>query len=157
MAPSPTAALNEIVSTAAAILGLTRPGRLREQLSSTLDLYERTQGHGHLSPATEDLTTVINVLARRLREAACPSTKRAWAVGPAFITLFAGAIIAIPDIWLSRYIDQWWAILLIAMDGLVASFFVIVALGLLLERKPVQAQAPATPELATTGTTTHIS
>jgi hypothetical protein len=157
MAPSPTAALNEIVSTAAAILGLTRPGRLREQLSSTLDLYERAQAHGHLSPATEDLTAVINALARRLREAACPSTKRAWAVGPAFITLSAGAIIAIPDIWLSQYIGQWWAILLVAVDGLVASFFVIVALGLLLERKPVEMQVPVTAELATTGTTHNVS
>lgn len=150
MAPNPAAALNEIVSTATALLGLSRPGRLREQLASTLDLYERTQRDGHLSPATDDLTTVINVLARRLREAACPSTKRAWAVGPALVTLIFGGIVVIPDIWLRHAIDHWWGLLLISLDGLVALFFVTVAVGCLLERKPVEMQASVTSQLATT-------
>ena len=148
MPTSPTSAVHEIVSTAAVLLGLSRPGRLREQLASSLDLYERTQRHAPLQSAADDLTTVINVLARRLREAACPSTKRAWSVGPAVLVLAATTVVLLPDIWLRHWIDHWWGILLVVLDGIVALFFVTVALGLLLERKPVEMEFTATPSLA---------
>jgi hypothetical protein len=148
---SPTSAVHEIVSTAAVLLGLSRPGRLREQLASSLDLYERTQRHAPLQSATEDLTTVINVLARRLREAACPSTKRSWAVGPAVMVLSVAAAVLLPDIWLRHSLDQWWAILIVVLDGIVALFFVTVALGLLLGRKPVEVEVSATPALVPAG------
>ena len=148
MAISPTTAVHEVANTAAVLLGLSRPGRLREQLTSSLDLYERTQPHTSLQSATDDLTTVINVLARRLREAACPSTKRAWAVGPAIMVLCFTAVVLLPDIWLRQWLNQWWCILLVVLDGIVALFFITVALGLLLGRKPVEMQATATPSIA---------
>lgn len=149
MAPSPTSALTEIVSSAQSLLGFTRPSRLREQLRGTLDIYERTRAVPELTEATDDLGTVVTVLARRLRDAACPSTKRAWAFGPAVIVLIPAAICLIPDIWLAGALDQWWAVLLTAICAAPALFFVAVAFKLLFERQPIPPEVIAAPPTGT--------
>lgn len=126
-------AVADIVGSVRGVLGLSRRGRLREQLDHTLDLFSKTTDHKELATARKHLATAIEHHAEALARAVDPTEKRRLQWGPFFVAvLFFDLPLAALTFWGYQFTEHWWGWAWVAVAGfallllLVASAFALV-------------------------------
>jgi peptidoglycan/LPS O-acetylase OafA/YrhL len=102
-------AVSDIVGSIRGVLGLSRKGRLREQLDHTLDLFAKAAEHDDLSIARKSLATAIEHQADALAQAVDPTKRRRLQWGPFFIALVLFDLpLAALTFWGWQYTEKWW-------------------------------------------------
>lgn len=134
--PSLSEATGDIVGTIRGVVGLSRSGRVREQIDHTLALYERVDHVDGLGAAKADLEAVIGHHAAELLRLADPSVKssRDWF---GFMVIFVLLIVpaAVLTYWGYTFTDDshWWSWLWTGSAGLLTLTLLIANVGVLSE------------------------
>lgn len=135
--------INELVGSARALLGLTRPGRLRDQLDNTLDLYAKAMTHPELEDATQNLGLIVTLQTKRLLSIHQPETRRKWQWQSCLAGLFLTAVVAVPIyiLWRARDNQPWLMWPLLILDALIVILFFLTSMSVLLEREAISNDA----------------
>ncbi len=126
-------AAQDIVGTMRGLIGLSRSGRLREQLEHTLAIYERTQAIDELARVRSDLVDVLSHQSAALKQHVDPSanTGRDWLVWLMILTIIVTPIACLSYLGYRWTDDHWWAWLWTIVAGLFALLLFIASFSAL--------------------------
>ncbi|MCA9647494.1 MAG: hypothetical protein KC492_42685, partial [Myxococcales bacterium] len=118
-------AVSDIGGAVRAVVGLSRPGRLRDQIDQTLDLYAKSEPHPALGAVSAALVEALENQTRALSHATDPKSKRKLNWGPFFVALILFDLpLAALTWWGYQFTDQWWGWAWTLLAGLATLFLV---------------------------------
>lgn len=142
--PSLSEATQDIVGTIRGIVGLSRAGRIREQIDHTLTLYERVDKVQGLEAVRDDLAAVMGHQSSELRRLADPDTKvsRDWFGFIVIAIVIDGPIFAL-TYWgwtFARDDAEWWSVVWVVLGCVLSLLFAAGTVGMLFSQDKSSSQ-----------------
>lgn len=121
----------EMVGAVRGVLGLSRPGRLRDQLRELLDIHSKMDGDD-LDVSRRHIAKAIEIQAQALAHAVDPDKKRKLSWG-SFLVAVGCSVVPLAGItfWGSHYTDHWWGWVWVVMAGVTCVVLMAAAIAVL--------------------------